>query len=161
MLTDREREIEEENVSRSQRTILKEFLYFFSLHATFYAIEDEIFVRSFYVGSFSSSMTRAETSSIEKAYITGARIRGTRRVSSGNTEALPVLWSRAKSRSTNERKQRRRGVCAVENSCSLSRTVYSRDEHVARGAESFFRPTTTFNERWTLKREQTSDGHWL
>lgn len=66
----------------------------------------EMLVRSFYVGSFSSSMTRAETSSIEKAYITGARISGTRRVSSGNTEALLVLRSRAKSKSTNERKQR-------------------------------------------------------
>lgn len=124
----------------------------------------EIFVRSLYVGSFSSSMTRAETSSIEKTYITGARISGTRRVSSGNTEALLVLWSRAKSKSTNERKQRRRGVCAVENSCSLSRTVYSRGEHVARGAESFFRPTTTFNERgerWNGSKHLTDIGYKL
>ena len=63
--------------------------------------------------SFSSSMTRAETSSIEKAYITGARISGTRRASSRNTEASPFRrFERTTRKSTSRKKRGKYEVCA-------------------------------------------------
>lgn len=69
---------------------------------------------SFVVSLFSSSMTRAETSSIEKAYITGARISGTRRASSRNTEASPFRRFERTTRieSTNRKKRGKYEVCA-------------------------------------------------
>ena len=58
-------------------------------------------------------MTRAETSSIEKAYITGARISGTRRASSRNTEASPFRrFERTTRKSTSRKKRGKYEVCA-------------------------------------------------